>query len=63
MKKQVCVLGAGSIGVSIALHLQLKGWVKLLMWPTFPVGKPVIGLAPKHENFWLAFGHGYLGLN
>jgi D-amino-acid dehydrogenase len=26
MMKRVCVLGAGSIGVSTALHLQLKGW-------------------------------------
>jgi len=26
MNKRVCVLGAGSIGVSTALHLQLKGW-------------------------------------
>jgi len=26
MNKRVCVLGAGSVGVSAALHLQLKGW-------------------------------------
>ncbi len=26
MNKRVCVLGAGSIGVSTALHLQLRGW-------------------------------------
>lgn len=26
MNKRVCVLGAGSVGVSTALHLQLKGW-------------------------------------
>ncbi len=26
MSKRVCVLGAGSVGVSTALHLQLKGW-------------------------------------
>lgn len=26
MSKRVCVLGAGSIGVSTALHLQLRGW-------------------------------------
>ena len=26
MNKRVCVLGAGSIGVSTALHLKLKGW-------------------------------------
>ena len=31
--------------------------------PSLPDSKPIIGRAPNHENLWLAFGHGHIGLN
>ena len=30
--------------------------------PSMPDGLPVIGPSPRHENLWLAFGHGHTGM-
>ena len=30
--------------------------------PSLPDGLPVIGPSPRHENLWLAFGHGHTGM-
>ena len=30
--------------------------------PSMPHGLPVIGPSPRHENLWLAFGHGHTGM-
>ena len=30
--------------------------------PSIPDGLPVIGPSPRHENLWLAFGHGHTGM-
>lgn len=30
--------------------------------PSTPDSLPVIGPAPRHDNLWLAFGHGHMGL-
>ena len=30
--------------------------------PSTPDGLPVIGPSPRHENLWLAFGHGHTGM-
>ncbi len=30
--------------------------------PSMPDGLPVVGPSPRHENLWLAFGHGHTGM-
>ena len=30
--------------------------------PSMPDGLPVIGPSPRHDNLWLAFGHGHTGM-
>ena len=44
--------------------LQVRGSDKPWMGhrPSMPDSVPVIGPAPGHENLWLAFGHGHIGL-
>lgn len=45
MNKRVCVLGAGSVGVSTALHLQLKGWEVTLVDAKPPASETSYGSA------------------
>ena len=47
--------------------IPLDGKTEAEIWrgarPSLPDSKPIIGPAENHDNLWLAFGHGHLGLN
>lgn len=45
MQKRVCVLGAGSVGISTALHLLLKGWKVTLIDAKEPASETSFGNA------------------
>ena len=44
-------------------NLRLEGATQWMgRRPSMPDGLPVIGPSPRHENLWLAFGHGHTGM-
>lgn len=50
MQKRVCVLGAGSVGISTALHLLLKGWKVTLIDAKEPASETSFGNAGVITN-------------
>ena len=56
-----------AIKPNVAEAVGVEGLTEAAPWrgarPSFADGKPVISKAPKHENLWIAFGHGHVGLN
>ena len=50
MQKRVCVLGAGSVGISTALHLLLKGWDVTLIDAKEPASETSYGNAGVITN-------------